>query len=416
MPVRATIAALLLLATGATGCRVSSDDAAPDAASDGASADADTIRVTFLGDDSVPSDTAVAAARYAGRGRAGLRLDTAAIAAAQRSFRETDASLDSVTAAATGIRVPVGGNVAGQTVLKVQILLDRAGFSPGEMDGRWGDNTEMAVAWFQQSAELPTTGVVDQATLAALVGRAGRPDSLLTTYALTEDDLDGPFETIPGDVYAQAEMDRLSYESLAEYLGEKFHASPALLQRLNRGRDFAALAAGDTLRVPNLAGAPRGGGGVSRLVVSGREGYLHALAADGRVLFHAPVTLGSQYNPSPDGDLRITGVARNPSWHYQPALLTGGDPDAPTAIVPPGPNNAVGTVWMALSQKHMGIHGTKAPATIGTAASSGCVRLTNWDAERLAGMVRAGTPVRFRDIVGRESGRDSTAATRTAAR
>lgn len=404
MPARVSLAVLLLVLAG---CRLSSDDAPADTVVVDASSD--TTSVSVYSDGSVPDADAVEASRYAGRGRAGIPVDTAAIAAAQRTVRETEASLDSLgDARPADIHVPLGGNVAGRSVLKVQVLLDRAGFSPGEIDGRWGDNTEMAVAWFQQAAELPTTGVVDAATLRALVDRAGRPAELLTVYTLTDADVRGPYEPLPADVYEQAELDALHFESLAEALGERFHASPALLERLNPGRDFDALAAGDTLRVPHVSGAPRPRGTVSRLIVSGRDGYVHALAADGAVLFHAPVTLGSQYDPSPDGELRVTRVARNPSWHYQPSILAGGDPDAEEAVLPPGPNSAVGTVWMALSKPHYGIHGTKAPGTIGTATSSGCVRLTNWDAERLAAMVRAGTPVRFRDITGRDAAADST--------
>ena len=397
MPVRFALTILLV----AAGCRLDSDD--PDTTrsvdvtvEDGAGP------VSVYGDGSLPTDAEVEAARFVGRGRDGLAVDTAAIRAAARANRETLGAIDSTADwRPAGLTLPLGGDVAGPSVLKVQTMLDRAGFSPGQIDGRWGDNTELAVAWLQQAAGLPATGLVDEATARALAERAGRPAQLITLHRLTADDVQGPFATIPSDIYEQAELERLGYESLSEKLGERFHSSPALLVRLNPGRSLDSLAAGDTLRVPNLAGAPRPSGTVSRLVVSGAAGYLHALSADGSVLFHAPITLGSEYDPSPEGDLRITSVTRNPSWHYQPALLSGVDDSGENATIPPGPNNAVGTVWMALSKPHYGIHGTKAPGTIGTATSSGCVRLTNWDAERLAGMVRAGTPVRFRDVAGR---------------
>ena len=155
--------------------------------------------------------------------------------------------------------------------------------------------------------------------------------------------------------------------------------------------------------MPNVAGAPAPRDAVARLVISGRDGYLHALAADGTVLFHAPVTLGAGYDPSPSGDFSITSVTRNPWWHYQPNLLSGVPDGGKDASLPPGPNNAVGLVWMALSEPHYGIHGKTAPSTIGTATSSGCVRRTNWDALRLAGIVRDGTKVRCRDITGRDA-------------
>ena len=399
----ATLAFLL------TGCQLSGTEDTPDVSVTVESDTAPGEAVTMYGDGSLPTDDEVEAARFQGRGRAGMGIDTAAVRQAERTNPETAASIDSVRTWSAGLHLPLGGNVEGPSVLKAQVLLDRAGFSPGEIDGRWGDNTEMAVAWFQKSASLPSTGIIDAATSRALGQRAGRPTELVVARALSAEDVQGaPFETLPSDVYARAELDRQGFESLAEKLGERFHAAPALLRRLNPDVTLDSLAQGDTLRVPNVLGAPRIAGSVSRLVVSGGAGYLHALAADGTVLFHAPVTLGSSYDPSPDGDLSVTGVARNPSWHFQPAILSGHDSTEADAILPPGPNNAVGTVWMSLSKPHYGIHGTSAPGTIGTATSSGCVRLTNWDVERLAGMVRAGTPVRFRDVTGRPSGRDST--------
>ena len=221
----------------------------------------------------------------------------------------------------------------------------------------------------------------------------------------------GPFVEIPDDVYERAELDRLGYESLSEKLGERYHAAPELLARLNDGASLDGLSAGDTLRVPNVRNAPSRSGSVSRIVISGEAGYLHALAADGSILFHAPVTVGASYDPSPEGAFRVTAVAHDPEWHYQPSILENVPDDEEEATLPPGPNNAVGVVWMALSKEHYGIHGTSAPATIGYASSAGCVRLTNWDAEALAGMVEPGVPVRFRDVAGRPgSASDSTRA------
>ncbi len=407
----------LLLAFGLSACRVS--DSAPEAAAPDSSA-APGAGISVYGDGGLPTDAEVEATRYGGR-RSGLSADTAALAAAARANPETLAQVDSTRDWAAAVRLPLGGSVAGPSVVRVQTLLDRAGFTVGEIDGRWGDNTELAVVWLQKAVQLPPTGIVDAATLRALRGRAGEPDSLVTTVALTAADVRGPFTALPADIYAKAELDRLGFESLSEALGERFHAAPALLQRLNPGVALDSLAAGARLRVPNVAGAPTPRDAVSRLVISGRDGYLHALATDGTVLFHAPVTLGAGYDPSPQGDFRITAVARNPSWHYQPALLSGVPDDREDATLPPGPNNAVGMVWMALSEPHYGIHGTSAPGTIGTATSSGCVRLTNWDALRLAALVRSGTTVHFRDITGREaspadSARGSSPARPAAAR
>ena len=353
-----------------------------------------------LGDDRLPSDADLEAGRYTGRGRQLAETDTTGQAAAARDNPEALASLDTTRDWSSRLHLPLGGDVEGPSVLKLQVLLDRAGFSPGQIDGRWGDNTELALTWFQKSAGLGATGIADARTVRALAQQGGNPSALVTSVVLTAADVAGPFRPLPGDVYEKAKLDSLGFESLGEKLGERFHAAPALLARLNGGASLDALAAGDSLRVPNVAG-PRRRSGVSRIVISGEGGYLHALAANGDIVLHAPVTVGASYDPSPEGAFSIESVTRNPWWHYQPAILASVPDDRPDAHLPPGPNNAVGRVWMALSKKHYGIHGTSAPGTIGYASSAGCVRLTNWDALALAGLVQPGTPVRFRDVASR---------------
>jgi lipoprotein-anchoring transpeptidase ErfK/SrfK len=333
-----------------------------------------------------------------------------------------DISAQSVNAGAASL--PVHGDVAGPTVLRVQILLDRALFSPGIIDGRWGRNTEKAVYWLQKREGMPATGRVDRATWERLQQLAGSPAQLVRTHRLTAEDVAGPFVTLPDEYYDRRDMQCQCYESLAEKLAEKFHASQELLAKLNPDTDLNAVQAGQSLNVPAVEraapatkpaarqdGAARGdtagartsqpagaGGSVARVVISDGGRYLHAVDASGRILYHFPATLGSDYSPSPTGDYRITNVAPDPTWHYQPDLLEGVDDSKPDAVLPPGPNNPVGVVWMALSEPHYGIHGTSAPETIGYATSNGCVRLTNWDAKFLADRVGGGTPVTFRDV------------------
>ncbi|MGH7457656.1 MAG: L,D-transpeptidase family protein [Longimicrobiaceae bacterium] len=294
--------------------------------------------------------------------------------------------------------LPVSGDVAGPSVLRVQILLDRAFFSPGVMDGRWGKNTEKAVYWFQRREGLPATGVVDSVTFERLAGRGGDPGRLVRAHRLTAGEVAGPFVDIPEDIYDQAELECMCYESLGEKLAETFHATPELLEKLNPGRALNSLRAGQTISVPNVRDpAAASAARVGRLVVSDGGGYLHAEGESGELLFHFPSTLGSQYNPSPDGRYRVVSITEEPWWHYQPELLTGEDPNDPDAKIPPGPNNAVGVVWMALSKEHYGIHGTSDPSSIGYATSSGCIRLTNWDARFLGRRIGEGVPVLFRD-------------------
>ena len=409
---RTSALAVLFALVAAAGCRVD-DGAAPradvSAGSDGA--------VATLGDDTLPSEADLEANRYVGRGR-DVEADTAALAEAARQNPETLASLDTLRDTSSRLQLPLGGDVEGPSVAKLQVLLDRAGFSPGQIDGRWGDNTELAVSAFQRAQGLRATGVVDEATARALRQRAGSPQALLVTHRVTQADIGGPFVEIPDDVYERAELDRLGYESAAEQLGERFHASPDFLSRLNGGADLDGLGVGDTLRVPNVRDASRPTGAVAEVVISGEAGMLQALGPDGRVVFHAPVTVGASYDPSPEGAFTVESVTRDPWWHYQPSILANVPDSEPEARLPPGPNNAVGVVWMALSKEHYGIHGTKAPETIGYASSAGCVRLTNWDASHLASLVSAGTPVRFRPAAAGRGGAaaDSARAGRSGAR
>lgn len=304
------------------------------------------------------------------------------------------------------VELPVGADSPERTVLAVQVLLDRSPYSPGIIDGQWGKNTEKAVFWLQRQAGLEPTGQVDSTTFAWAYDLAGRPATVLVTHRLTDDDVAGPFLDLPASVYDRDELDCLCYESLEEKLGERFHASPELLAELNPGVEIGSLVAGDSLIVPAVDGAPDGPAGeVAAIVVSDLGHYLHVVDSTGNILYHFPTTLGSKYQPSPSGEFAVRGIAHDPWFHWQPELLEGvPDTDPPTRL-PPGPNSPVGVVWIDLSVEHYGIHGTAEPATIGYVTSSGCVRLTNWDAELLAERVEAGTPVRFRDVHGEELAR-----------
>jgi lipoprotein-anchoring transpeptidase ErfK/SrfK len=390
-----------------TGCRI--ERRAP---ADGT----DTLAVATAGGYEAFTARELEAGRYAGRFRAVAQVDTALAGAAARTNRERIEDINEADFDSARVHLPLGGAVAGPSVLYAQVLLDRAGFSPGQIDGHWGDNVEKAVYWFQAAEGLRPTGVVDSLTFRRLMVRAGRPTEGVVTYRLTAEDVRGPFEEIPDDIYEKAEMDSLYYESLAEKLGERFQAAPDLLRRLNPGVNLNRLAADDPLRVPNVRDGRQDRGHPARLVVSGRGEYLHAVDGDGRILYHFPTTIGAAYDPSPQGDYTVNGVARNPRWHYQPAILEGVPDDEEEAMIPPGPNSAVGVVWIDLSEPHYGIHGTSAPETIGYTSSAGCVRLTNWDALFLARLVRPGLPVAFRDVPGRTADADTTRALPDSAR
>lgn len=309
--------------------------------------------------------------------------------------------------------LPLGEEGAGPSVLRLQILLDRARFSPGVIDGHWGKNTEKAVYWFQFAQGLNTTGGVDQATWDALVrsGGAAAAGEPLTRVQVTGDDLKGPFvDPLPDDPYEQAKQECLCYSSPLEMLAERGHATPELIRKLNPQVDFANLSPGTELALPNVPqvapeevskpaapGTPATAGKVARLLISKQGFYLQALDAQGHILYHFPSTLGSKYDPSASGTLKITGIYPEPEFHYQPKLFADVSDDRPEATLPPGPNAPVGLVWIDLSKPHHGIHGTASPEMIGYTSSHGCVRLTNWDALFLAQHAKAGMPVVFRE-------------------
>ena len=272
-------------------------------------------------------------------------------------------------------------------LLRAQVLLERARFSPGEIDGGAGSNTRRAIAGFQRSRDLEPSGELDDATWEALAGD-GTP--ALVTHTLTEADVAGPFqEDIPEDTMEKARLDALGYTSVEEALAEKFQASPALLARLNPGKEFKA---GTELVVPNVADlaalAP-----AAEVVVDKSDSVLRLKDEAGKVYAQFPASTGSERDPLPIGEWKIEAVATDPTYHYNPELFWDADPEHAKATLPAGPNNPVGTAWIDLSKPHYGIHGTPEPAQIGKTQSYGCIRLTNWSANAVAAAVKAGTRV-----------------------
>ena len=279
----------------------------------------------------------------------------------------------------------VDGELPERSLLRAQILLERAHFSPGEIDAGEGSNTTRAIAAFQRANGLSNSGTLDDATWAALDADAA---PTLDRYTITDADVAGPYVSVPSSMLAKAKLKKLGYGSLDEMLGERFHSSPTLLHRLNPAKAFVA---GTELLVPKIDATPLAA--ASRILVLGDDYSVNLVDDDGRIYARFPATYGSVHDPLPVGDWDIRGVWRNPTYHYNPALFWDGNRSDPKATVQPGPNNPVGVAWISLSKPHVGIHGTPEPSRISKTQSHGCIRLTNWSVLQVASAIGAGTPV-----------------------
>ena len=278
--------------------------------------------------------------------------------------------------------------------VRLQVLLDRAHFSPGEIDGKFGENAKKALRAYAEAQQLPGSDKLTDDVWAKLKGDT---QAVLTTYAITEKDVAGPFlQKLPAKMEDMKDIPKLSYTSPREALAEKFHMSEALLAALNPGQHFdragASIVVVDTGSKSGENPAKAG-----RVEVDKNRQVIKLFDKSNALIGFYPATVGSEEKPSPTGTLKVTAISHNPTYGYNPDYRFKGVHSKKRFEIKPGPNNPVGTVWINLSAEGYGIHGTPSPGKVSKAESHGCVRLTNWDAERVADRVSRGTPVAFVD-------------------
>lgn len=355
----------------------------------------------------------------------------ARVAAAPDGGADAMAARDPAPGQAAEIAIP---DTEQRPLMQAQVVLERLGFGPGVIDGKQGLSFANALKGFQESRDLPVTGEIDEATRAALSQWSNIPATRVVTIPAAWGK--EQFAPVPESMAEQAKQASLGYENMTEKLAERFHTTPAVLAQLNPGGKPAGagggttpsaspspgaatpqFAAGQQLRVPNVGadainaasvdnkdwlttlrslGVGTDQPDVARILVDESEGWLKAFDGEDRLVAMFTVTTGSENDPLPIGDWKVKGVAYNPPYAFDPELFWDVPDSAEKQQLPPGPNSPVGVVWIDLTKDHYGIHGTPAPENIGRTESHGCVRLTNWDAARLAEMVNGSTAVEFR--------------------
>ena len=320
-----------------------------------------------------------------------------------------------------------------EAATRLQIFLDRANFSPGALNGHYGEFTIKVLALYRRSrGEQPPAPPAKPDTAPDISGldlASFGPAFILYTAADADLQNIGP---VPSAKAAQAKLKFLPYRDAAEAIAEKFHCDVRFLEHLNPGKT-KTIKAGDQLMVPNAepfelagvkdlkpgseVGAPAANGlpdeanpgndkpvpatteksgGPERPAVSvkidTKTNMLGVFDAEKLVAAY-PVTIGSAQTTSPIGEWKVSRITKLPTFRYDKRMLKHGERSGNFHILPPGPNSPVGVIWIALNKKGIGLHGTNEPETIGRSVSHGCVRLANWDVVRLAQKVKPGVPV-----------------------
>jgi lipoprotein-anchoring transpeptidase ErfK/SrfK len=331
-----------------------------------------------------------------------IRLFVATIFFGWLVFPATAAGLDAAAINNAEFRSkPAAEDKADAAVVKAQVLLDRAHFSPGEIDGKLGENAQKALRAFADAKGLPSDKALTPEIWNMLVGTS--KDPVIAEYKISESDVKGPYlEKLPARMEDMKDLKALSYTSPREAIAEKFHMSEGLLAALNPGKKFDR--AGETIFVANVINKPAKLS-IGRVEIDKSGQTVKAFDPSGALIAFFPATVGSEEKPTPSGTVKVLSADANPNYRYNPDYKFKGVKSKEAFTIKPGPNNPVGSYWIGLSAEGYGIHGTPDPSKVSKSESHGCVRLTNWDAGLLGKNIKKGTPVAFVDEP--QSGRKS---------
>ena len=277
-----------------------------------------------------------------------------------------------------------------ESVFEAQLALARMGFSPGSLDGVIGSRTRNALRVFQQREQMRASGELNAATRE----RLRLLDQPYASYTVTEEDLARLLPVGTGWL-AKSEQPRLDYASILELVAERSWSHPEFVQRLNPLVDWSRVEAGTKLLVPNVA-LPEATGKATLIRIQLGNRFMQVFDERINLMAHFPCTIARSVDRRPLGELRVEVLISMPNYTFDPARFARTSETRAITnklILPPGPNNPVGTVWIGLNRLGYGIHGTPEPERIGGAESHGCFRLANWNAEYLLKLAWIGMPV-----------------------